>query len=118
VLWVASFVALAGLIVLSLIPSPPGLAAFPGADKVWHVLSYAGVAGLWLLAGVWRPGRGPGRYPEAMLKVVIGFAMLGAVIEVVQHWFDRAADPLDWLADVAGVAIALAGWNALRRRDA
>ena len=116
ILWTWAILSLIALLSLSLGPAPPGLQAFPGADKVWHTISYAAVTFLWLLAGVWRPVRGEGRYPLTMLAIVIGFAMLGALLEVIQQWVDRSADPLDWLADLLGVAIAVGSWTVIRQQ--
>jgi hypothetical protein len=81
-----------------------------------HTIGYACVTIFWLLAGVWRPGRGEGRFPRAMLAIVVGFAILGALVEVIQNQVHRTSDPLDWLADLVVVVVALAAWTLLRQR--
>ena len=115
VLWVVAVATLGAVVVLSLGPPPSGLEAFPGADKLWHAIAYAGCTGSWLLAAVWRPGRGPGAFPRAGIPIVVGAAVLGGAIELVQRVFSRSADPLDWLADLAGIALASGGWLVARR---
>ncbi len=117
-LWFASIALLAATFVLSLGPAPPGLNAFPASDKVVHAAGYAALTGCWLLAAVWRPGRGAGPFPRAAWLVVAAAVVLGSGIEVGQHFVDRSADPLDALADIAGVLAALWAWTSLRRRAA
>ena len=114
-LWALSALTLLALLWFSLVSDPPGEDAVPFADKGWHAISYAIVTGCWLLAGVWRPGRGNGRFADQALAIIIGFAALGAFIEVIQHWVDRHAETSDWVADVIGTAAALAAWWILRR---
>jgi VanZ family protein len=85
------------------VPSAP-----PGADKVVHAVLFATLA----LSGRWAGiGRG-----------VLGTALVvyAAASEVIQGStpLDRSPSALDWLADVAGVLLGLALWEAVaRRRD-
>jgi VanZ family protein len=115
-LWAVSVALLVATFVLSLGPAPPGLNAFFASDKLIHAAGYAALTGSWLLAAVWRPGRGDGPFPRATRLVVIGAMVLGTGIEVGQHFVDRSADPLDALADAGGILVALWAWTALKRR--
>src|SRR5437762_4307060 len=81
-LWAVSVALLVATFVLSLGPAPPGLNAFFASDKLIHATGYAALTGSWLLAAVWRPGRGDGPFPRATRLVVIGAMVLGAGIEV------------------------------------
>lgn len=107
---------LAATLLLSLGPAPPGLNAFFASDKLVHAAGYAALAGSWLLAAVWRPGRGDGSFPRAARIVVSGAIVLGAAIEVAQHFVDRTADPFDALAGAGGALLALWLWGVLKRR--
>ena len=114
VLWTAALAVLGAVVFLSVGPGGPRTGIF-AADKLWHALSSAALTGSWLLAAAWRPGRGPGRFPGAALSIVVGAAVLGGVLELLQGIVGRSADPLDWLADVAGITGALGAWVLLRR---
>lgn len=84
-------------------PQPEGAGtSIPYADKVAHVLLFGTVAYLGLRIGV------PARW---LIGVLVAEA---AVSELVQHYLLplRSGDPLDAVADVAGVA--LGAWLALR----
>jgi hypothetical protein len=117
-LWALSMGLLMATFVLSLGPAPPGLNSFLASDKLIHAAGYAALAGSWLLAAVWRPGRGDGPFPRAAWTVAVGAAVLGAGMEVGQHFVHRHADPLDALADLGGILAAAWTWMALRRRAA
>lgn len=85
------------LLALYLPGSPdPGL-DLPGLDKIVHLLLFA--------APVWLLGRSTGR-----VRLVAGvFAGHAVVSELVQHRFlpRRSGDPLDLLADLVGIGIAV-----------
>ena len=81
-------------------------------DKVVH---FAAFYGLTLL--------GAAAYPRArdIVWLVVGLAAYGALIEVLQPLppFGRDRDVLDWVADIAGVVLALipflvAHWRSRR----
>lgn len=114
VLWIAAASTLATVVVFSVGPgaAPTGIFA---ADKLWHAIAYGALTGAWLLAAVWRPGRGPGRFPGGAPLILIGAAVLGALLELLQGVVGRFADPLDWLANLVGAALAAAAWLLLRR---
>ena len=115
-LWGASGVLLALSFVLSW-GAPPDIGPdFDWADKVWHFLGYGALTGTLLLAAVWRPGRGEGRFPGAGLWVAVGVLAVAWLTEALQGPFGRDFDPTDALADVAGIALALTAWKAARRR--
>src|SRR4030067_363557 len=66
---------------------------------------------LFLLAAVWRPGRGPGRFPRAAPWIVFGAVTLGGLIEILQgSVFDGDPELRDWVADVAGAALGFLVW--------
>jgi hypothetical protein len=85
-----------------------GAVAVPGADKVVH----AAVFGAVTLAGL-RAALSP--------AVVVGLGALHAPLsELLQHLVlpGRSGDPVDILADLAGVALgALAAWWTVRRAE-
>ena len=87
---------------------------FPHADKLQHVLGFAAPVALILLARLARDrAAGTTRSPAGRfgLVVVAIFALHGVVSELVQQvaYVHRTGDPIDVLADWAGVA---AGWAA------
>jgi VanZ family protein len=98
--------------------SPPGADAFPGADKVDHAIAYFATSLSFLLAAVWRPGRGDGPFPtwgRWMPFLAVG---AGILIEVIQGTTgSREAEVMDVVAEVIGVAAALTIHAWLRRRD-
>ena len=93
--------------VLSLMPLaylPP--VAFDWWDKAQHALAFMLLGTLGLLA-----------YPQAVLRLLIGLLVFGAVIELAQAttgW--RYGDWQDLLANALGLAIATLGYWWLRRR--
>ncbi len=99
---------LAALTVASLLPAsslPAGIPLFPGADKIIHILMYAGLAGLlqWTLAGKCRT------HLQLVILLLIASAY-GLLIEVLQHtlttrsfeWADAAANTLGAIAGTYG----------------
>jgi VanZ family protein len=82
------------------------LGANAPSDKTLHVMAYAVLAtlvGLTLAAaGRWVAG--------AIARAAGGMAVFGAIDEATQPlpWFRRAADPLDWVFDLGGIALGLA----------
>ena len=114
VLWTAAVATLGTVVLFSLGPGA-GPTGILGADKLWHALAYGALTGGWLLAAVWRPGRGPGRYPGGAPLIVIGAAVLGALLELLQGGVGRFADPLDWMANLVGIALATVAWLLMRR---
>jgi VanZ family protein len=96
-----------GLYRISGPPQPPW---FPLADKVEHVVGFTLPVLLILLAVALRGSVGwqwPGGRTSALVAVV--FAAHAIASEVIQHlWYRyRTGDPLDVLADWAGIAVGL-----------
>ncbi len=103
--WKTSFWALVlTTLWLSLVPSEQVPSAFHFWDKAQHALGFAGLAFLGLLA-----------YPGRLPRVMLGLALFGAGIEVVQGltgW--RQGDWQDWIADCAGLVIGYSVWRMRR----
>lgn len=101
-LWKTSFWALVlTTLWLSLVPSEQVPSAFHFWDKAQHALGFAGLAFLGLMA-----------YPGRLPRVMLGLALFGAGIEVVQGltgW--RQGDWQDWIADCAGLVIGYSVWR-------
>jgi VanZ family protein len=112
-LWAASFVVLA-LIVggsLSAQTEPP----LGVTDKLAHFAAYVALTFLFLLAAVWSPLRGLGRFPRSTVLVLLGAIALGAAIELGQGLVPgRHPDLNDALADTLGTGVGLAAWQSLR----
>lgn len=103
VFWLAITVAF----VVAIWPKP---IIVPGApnDKIQHILAFLFLTAL-----------GSAAYPRNALKLGLGLAGLGALIEIVQAIpaLNRDAELLDWIADVAAVLAVLAAvfvWRHLR----
>lgn len=115
-LWTATAVSGVLTVVLSLVASPPGTSAFPGVDKVEHLVAYAATVSLFLLAAVWRPGRGEGRWWAVRGWVLPAAVVAAGAIELIQGPIGREQELADWVAGSLGAALAVAGNVALRRR--
>jgi len=93
------------------------------SDKTLHVMAYGVLAllvGLTLVAARRWTG-------AAIASAAGGMAIFGALDEITQPlpWFRRAADPLDWLFDLGGIALGLAAialavavWRSVRSTPA
>jgi len=73
------------------------------SDKLLHFLAY-GVLGLLAAATLLAYGRWS--RPQAA-KLFVALALAAIVDEVTQPLFSRAAEPLDWVFDVIGLAIGM-----------
>ena len=114
-LWIAGVACTIGTIVLSLVPAEV-LAGVSASDKLLHASAYAAITCCFLLAAVWRPGRGNGVFPRSA-PIILGCAAgMGVAIEFIQMGFDRHADLRDALADGAGILAVWGVWLAIRRR--
>ena len=96
------FAGLAGLVIwLSLAPSS-GLPGVAGSDKLHHAAAYLALA----LGGAWT-------FPRWRLQLGLGLFVTGLTIEVLQSQMGlgRQGDPLDALANTAGIlaGLSLAG---------
>lgn len=79
------------------------------SDKTLHFMAY-GVLGLLAAATVaaWR-----GWTIRDGLRLAAALAAFGAIDEMTQPFFSRAADPLDWVYDLIGIACGLAAVAAV-----
>ena len=118
-LWVLTAFSAALTLVFSFGLVPPRVGGFPHADKAWHGLAYFTTTLLFLLAAVWRPGRGAGPFPRAGIVFALLGSAAGGVIEVAQG-FTATRDPelLDWVVEAVGILAALGLVVALRARAA
>lgn len=116
-LW-ASTVGLALITLLfSFAFSPPGTGSFPLADKVGHALMYFATFFCFLLAAVWRPGRGDGPFPRKGLVFALSVVAAGVAMEVLQELAttSRHAELGDVISEVVGAFGALAILTCMRR---
>jgi hypothetical protein len=115
--WIAAFGTVVATFVYSLGPAPAALHAFPVADKVFHTSAYGAITLTWLLAAVWRPGRGGGVIAGDGLGVLIAAIVLGSTVEIAQHLVHRDAEVLDAVADTVGAVLGFAAWGLIRAFD-
>jgi VanZ family protein len=114
-LWVLTALSAALTLVFSFGLDPPRVGGFRHADKVWHGLAYFTTTLLFLLAAVWRPGRGAGAFPRAGIVFALLGSAAGGVVEIAQgSTATRDPEVLDWVADVLGILAALGVIVALR----
>ncbi len=107
--WALLALALVVQVRLLYAPDGPGPGLFPGADKVVHAMLFGLPAAIVLVARL---------RPRLVLPLL---AMHAPVSEVVQGVLltRRTGDPWDAVADLVGVALALALWRLVgARRDA
>jgi hypothetical protein len=117
-LWSIVALSIASTVVLSFV-EPPGAGLGHGIDKVQHALAYFVTMLTALLAAVWRPGRGPGPFPGARWLIAAGALACGAIIEILQSvsTTNRQGDVRDWLAEVAGVGLAVLAERVVEQRS-
>lgn len=118
-LWVLGGGLLGASIVLSLDPEPEALSRLDLSDALLHLVGYAALTAAWLFAAVWRPGRGPGLFPDSAALILVGLLGLGLALEALQGLVPaRDADWRDALANVVGVGTAWWAWRTTRGLDA
>jgi len=101
--WLALIFAL----VMATLPHPPPIPNNPN-DKFQHITAFAVLTGL----AAWA-------YPRLRLTtILLGLALFGGLIELIQSIpaLHRDSDFLDWLADLAAVAVVLVVAAELRTR--
>jgi len=114
-LWTVTLACLSVLAVSSLGAPPSILAAFPGADQLFHFIGYFTTTFFLLLAAAWHPWRRRGPLVEQVRRLLTAMVVLGIGIEVGQlAAFQRTPDALDAVVNTVGVAAAFALWSALR----
>jgi VanZ family protein len=107
-----------GIVLLSLGPDVfpdmgPGIV--PGiVERLPHALAYAALTGLILVA--WRPRQEARGTWLRITMVAIAILAIGVALEVGQSAVDREADPLDVLANAAGIGAAIGIWAATAPR--
>ena len=118
VLWSIVALSIVFTVVWSFV-EPPGAGFGHGIDKGQHALAYFVTMLAALLAAVWRPGRGPGRFPGARWLIAAGALACGAMIEILQSvsTTNRQGDVGDWLAEVVGVGLAVFALSVLEQRS-
>lgn len=94
--------------VMAILPQPPAIPGQP-SDKLLHILAFTVLGAVGAFA-----------WPRlAVMGLVVGLAVFGAVIELVQTipMLHRHGDWVDWLADVGAAAVAatLARWVSHRQ---
>jgi len=115
-LWIAAVIWVTATVVWKLGPTPPQADSLPQADKVLHTLAYAVMVLLLALAADRRPGRGPGPLPGSAVWLAVLAVAAGGALELLQHLTGRDTELFDWVADAAGAAIGLLGWELINRR--
>lgn len=114
-LWILGAVLSALLLFYSFVRAPALATAFPEADKLWHCLAFASTITVYLLAAVWRPGRGEGAFPRAAPVIVAAAVATAVLIEILQGaFFHRDAQVLDAVAGSVGTLAAFGAWIGLR----
>ena len=78
---------------------------FSTADKALHIVAYAGLTIL-LAFTIYRTA--PVKFWEFYL--FFGLSLFGALDEYTQGFVGRMPDVLDWVADVFGIGLGLAGF--------
>jgi VanZ family protein len=112
VTWVAVIAGMIAVVIFSLGPDPlpdqgPGIASAT-LERLPHAIAYAALTGLILLA--WRPRSRGGRTWFRVTMVALAILAIGVALEVGQAAVDRDTDPLDVLANAAGVGVAIGVW--------
>lgn len=95
----AFWLALVFAVVMAVIPQPPQLPIDRFGDKFAHMLAFATLAGLAMIAFG----------PERRWRIIERLAFLGAAIEVVQSipMLHRDCDVRDWMADTLAVLVVV-----------
>ena len=95
----AFWLALVFAVVMAVLPQPPHLPIDSFGDKFAHMLAFASLAGLAMIAF----GR------DARWRIIERLSFLGAGIEVVQSipMLHRDCDVRDWVADTLAVLVVV-----------
>lgn len=114
-LWAASGLLVVASLALSLDPEPEIIRGLDFRDGALHLIGYGALTASLLLAAVWRPGRGEGRYPGGAGGIVVVVLALGLAIEFAQVFVPhRSGDWRDVAANGLGVGLAWWAWWSLR----
>jgi len=112
-LWLLGWVLLAADLILSLLPAGEPNDALRLYDKVVHVVAYGALVVVFLLAAVWRPRRGFGRWEDGAAVVVLALVIFGGAVELLQSFLGRDLQVFDILANAIGSLFGLVLWRAL-----
>ena len=117
ILWLLAASCAATTLWFSFVAAPPGATLFAGADKVGHAIAYFVTTVSFLFAGVWRPGRGDGRFAGGGAWFPVAAVAAGVAIEVLQGMTPaRAPEVADVAAEIVGAASAVALHRLVRSR--
>ncbi len=112
--------AVAAAVLVAVVSTRPGAGeppAFVHADKLLHVLGYAGLAMLWLRAS--KPAGTPTVAAWKVVLVVVGVSLFGGVLELVQQTVPgRTASVLDGVANCLGAVGGVLAYTILIRKSA
>jgi VanZ family protein len=109
-MYLAGWLMLTALVVLSLIPLPAAPGQLPHSDKWLHLLTYAWL-GYWFLH----------LYPKHSGRVLLGLSVLGVLLEGLQSLSPhRSTELADALMNATGVCLAwlIFTWLGLRLKFA
>lgn len=95
---------------------PEALQGLWVSDKALHAVGSAGLMTILLLGLVSFPRSLGSRNHGLPIVIALGIALLASFLEAAQRVADRSVDPLDALANIAGIATALWVWSAFTRR--
>lgn len=110
-IWAVALCTTALTLWYSLGPAPPG----HGSDMELHAIAYFVNTLAILLAVVSRPGRRAGRFKARPMPVAMALLALGGLVEIVQGAVvGRDPQFADWVADAAGITLAVLVFAALQ----
>ena len=93
------------IFVLALLPNNSSSIAFPEADKLLHLMAFAGLSFIGCLA-----------HPYRIFVLTLFLVFLGGAIEVAQGFTtDRARALFDFFADVVGIGAGLMTYRLSQR---
>lgn len=110
-MWIAYWAALATIMHLPRVPGPQ--VSFRMADKLVHFLAYFLLAMFGGWVSLRRRGQLTFRWAGTWFAIYAGYAALD---ELLQPLSNRHCELADWLADMAGVALAILICSALGKR--
>jgi hypothetical protein len=117
-LWITAAALFLITLLFSFATAAPGAGRTSVADEAGHAAIQFATTLCLLLAAVWRPNRGDGRFPSLTTAIPVALLGAGLVIEVLQEVMTRArhAELGDLVAEAVGASGALVVHTLLRRR--
>ena len=104
---IAFWLAAAFAVVMAVLPKPPAMPMDGYGDKVEHIIAFATLSFLAVLA-----------FPQASrLRIIERLSFLGALIEVVQSIpaLHRDCDIRDWVVDTIAIVVVVAVMSPVRK---